>query len=167
MTILNYIQDTAKAGYNLIGATGLRAGAAATKVAVGYATKDGIMIGAGITQGILACTTSLLGNTLNHAVGSSWATPIAIMTESVLTNGALYANKASQTSINTVFVSVADNLYLKKLGQDIKCQPEVSYSKMACLTAADLVVEGVIKLVDHYCPADSTELDLVLVQSEF
>ena len=138
MEIFTKTQGGLQSAYNVIGATGLRALAAAGKIVTGFCLGNGTMMGASLAQGILAFTTSLAGN----AVKSNLAIGGLIVVESAVINGLSYGNETTQAFMNS-FYKLADHLpNFAKI--DISTTDSPSYTKLAGSFVVDAAVEGII-----------------------
>jgi hypothetical protein len=143
MNILTQTQGGLQSAYNVIGATGLRALAAAGKIVTGFCLGDGTMVGASLAQGILAFTTSLVSTSPN-------TTAAAIIAESALINGLTYGFDTTNGMFNNCYLAIAcksvgGNIpYIKDM-ESHATNPLISLG----LTAVDTLVEGVIVFMDQ------------------
>ena len=129
MEILNTIQNTAQAVYNLIGANGIRAISSAVKVGVNYLMQKDIQasVASSALQLGLAYTTSVVSN-------SSVVTAGAIVAESALINGAFYGCQKTIALIGQI----------KYDSMKIHVAPQHNLATVGVNVAIDAIAEGII-----------------------
>lgn len=160
MTILNTIKPGLQPAYNLVGATGLRAGVAIAKIGMGFLINDGTMMGAGFTQGILGfVTSSLVGDKLNTLVASNWATPAVVVMESAVINGLSYGHNKTNAFMHLGYNLIPVSLKLSSPSITNAKINVSGYLKMAGLIAVDALTEVTIACMEQ---DDSSALDAVI-----